>query len=157
MSPSVLLVFLAAAVFLVMTVWLMVVPLLVALATAFDTSLAVAGQLAAATAITWALTAFLAGPISDIYGRRRMLLTGLLLMVLGTLSSACAWSYGSLLACRCLTGMGAAMIPPNSLATVADLFPPTQRGPAMGWLIGATGLGTAFGIPMVALLLDLGG
>jgi MFS transporter, DHA1 family, inner membrane transport protein len=163
MTPSslpsaVLLVFLTAAIFLAMTVWLMLGPLLVELATVFHTSLAVTGQLTAATAITWALTAFLAGPISDTYGRRRMLLTGLMLMVLGTLSSAVARNYGVLLACRCLTGMGAAMIPPNCVATVADVFPtPEQRGKAMGWLLSASGLGTAFGIPFVALLAGLGG
>jgi predicted MFS family arabinose efflux permease len=157
LRPSVLLVFLAAAVFLSMTVWLMLGPLLVELATVFHTSVAVTGQLTAATAITWALTAFLAGPVSDIYGRRRMLLTGLLLMVLGTLSAAFAWNFGALLAFRCLTGVGAAMIPPNCLATIADVFPPAQRGKAMGWVISATGLGTAFGVPLVALLTDIGG
>jgi predicted MFS family arabinose efflux permease len=157
LRPSILLVFLAAAVFLSMTVWLMLGPLLVELATVFRTSVAVTGQLTAATAVTWALTAFLAGPVSDIYGRRRMLLTGLMLMVLGTLSAACAWNFGSLLAFRCLTGVGAAMIPPNCLATIADVFPPAQRGKAMGWVISATGLGTAFGVPLVALLSDIGG
>jgi predicted MFS family arabinose efflux permease len=129
----------------------------VELATVFHTSVAVTGQLTAATAVTWALTAFLAGPVSDIYGRRRMLLTGLLLMVLGTLSAAVAWNFGALLAFRCLTGVGAAMIPPNCLATIADVFPPAQRGKAMGWVISATGLGTAFGVPLVAFLTDLGG
>lgn len=157
LSASVLLVFLAAASFLAMAVWLMLGPLLVDLAAAFHTSVAVAGQLVAATAITWALMAFLAGPVSDRYGRRRMLLTGLMLMVLGTLSSACAWNYSSLLAFRCLTGAGAAMIPPNCLAMIADVFPPAQRGKAIGWLGSATGLGTAFGIPLVALLSDVGG
>jgi predicted MFS family arabinose efflux permease len=152
-----LLAFLAVASFLTMTVWVMLGPLLVELAREFGTSVAVTGQLAAATAITWACTAFLAGPVSDTYGRGRMLLTGLMLMALGTLSSACAWTYASLLACRCLTGVGAAMIPPNCLATVADVLPPDQRGPAMGWLSGATGLGTAFGIPLVALLTEVGG
>jgi predicted MFS family arabinose efflux permease len=155
--PAVLLVFLAAANLLAMTVWLMLGPLLVELATVFHTSVAVTGQLTAATAITWGLTAFLAGPVSDRYGRRRMLLTGVMLTVLGTLGAVFAWNFGALLACRCLTGVGAAMIPPNCLATVADVFPPVQRGRAMGWVIGATGLGTAFGVPLVALLSDLGG
>jgi MFS transporter, DHA1 family, inner membrane transport protein len=154
---AVLLVFLAAALFLAMTVGLMLGPLLVELATVFHTSVAVTGQLAAATAITWALTAFLAGPVSDTYGRRRMLLTGLLLMGLGTLSAAGAWTYEALFACRCLTGVGAALISPNCLATVADLFPPAQRGQAMGWLVSASGLGTAMGLPLVALLVELGG
>src|SRR5262245_29637098 len=162
MTPSslpstVLLVFLTAATFLAMTVWLMLGPLLVELATVFHTSVAVTGQLTAATAITWALTAFLAGPVSDIYGRRRMLLTGLMLTVLGTLSAAFAWNFGVLLAFRCLTGVGAAMILPNCLATIADVLPPAQRGQALGWVISATGLGTAFGVPLVAFLTDIGG
>jgi predicted MFS family arabinose efflux permease len=131
--------------------------LLVEPATVFHTSVAVTGQLTAATAITWGLAAFLAGPVSDRYGHRRMLLTGLLLTVLGTLGAAVAWNFGPLLAFRCLTGMGAAMIPPNCLATVADVFPPAQRGRAMGWVISATGLGTAFGVPLVALLTEMGG
>lgn len=151
------LVCLAAAGFLSMTVWLMLSPLFVELATVFHTSVAVMGQLTAATALTWALTACLAGPVSDTYGRRCVLLTGLMLMTLGTLSTAYAWNYGSLLACRCLTGLGAAMVPPNCLALVADVFPPDRRGPAMGWWSSATGLGIALGIPLVALLTQLGG
>jgi predicted MFS family arabinose efflux permease len=152
-----LLVFLSAAGFLSMTVWLMLGPLLVELATAFYTSVAVMGQLTAVTAVTWALTACLAGPVSDTYGRRCMLLTGLMLMALGTLSTAYAWNYRALLACRCLTGVGAAMVPSNCLATVADALPLDRRGMAMGWLSSATGLGMAFGIPLVALLTQLGG
>ena len=73
----------AAAVFLVRASMLMLGPLLVELATDFDTSIAVAGQLAAATFITWGITAPLVGPISDTYGRRPVLLIGLLLMALG--------------------------------------------------------------------------
>src|SRR4029450_7089729 len=88
---TVLLVCLAAAIFLAMTVGLMLGPLLVALATTFHTSVAVTGQLTAATAITWGLTAFLAGPVSDTYGRRRMLLTGLMGVVGGRPSTTGAW------------------------------------------------------------------
>src|SRR5215471_7866844 len=101
LSPPVLLVFFAIAIFLTMTVALMLGPILVALANEFHTSLAVTGQLAAATAMTWGLTAFLAGPVSDTYGRRLMLLLGLMLMTLGTLSAALAPNYGVLLAARC--------------------------------------------------------
>ena len=119
------------SVLLVMTVWLMLGPLLVELATVFHTSVAVTGQLTAATAITWGLTAFLAGPLSDIYGRRRMLLTGLMLTGLGTLSAAFAWNFGALLAFRCLSGVGAAMIIPNCLATVADVSP--RRSAVRRW------------------------
>ncbi len=95
-------------------------PLLVELADEFNTSIAVAGQLAAATFITWGITAPLVGPISDTYGRRPVLLTGLLLMAVGVLGSAVGWSYSSLLAFRLVTGAGAAMLP-----ALADSLPLT--------------------------------
>jgi predicted MFS family arabinose efflux permease len=140
-----------------MTSAMMLGPLLVELSQYFHTTVALTGQLTAASAITWALTAYLAGPLSDMYGRRLMMLIGLMLIIVGTFSSALAWSYSALLAFRLLMGFGAAMIPPNCIATVADLYPPERRGKAMGWVISATGLGMAFGIPLVALLTDVGG
>ena len=146
-----------AAIFLTFTVFGMLAPLLVELAAEFQTSVAVAGQLAAATSIAWAIAAPLVGPWSDTYGRRLVVLTGLMLMALGVLGSVLAWSYGSMLGFRLLTGLGMAAIAPSCLAIAADIFPPEQRGKAVGWLISATGVGAALGIPGVVLLADAGG
>jgi len=110
--------------FLVRAVSLMLGPLLVALADDFGTSIAVAGQLAAATFITWGIAAPLVGPISDTYGRRPVLLIGVLLMALGVLGSGVAWNYSSLMATRLVTGVGSAMIPPTIMAALADNLPP---------------------------------
>lgn len=156
-SPTVLLILLSAAVSLTLVSVLMLGPLLVALAREFQTSVALVGQLVAATAITWGITAPLAGPVSDAYGQRRMLLTGLLLMALGILGAVLAWNYGSLLAFRLLTGVGAAMVPPNCLAMLAEVFPHAERGKAIGWVFSATGVGAAFGVPLVAVLFEAGG
>lgn len=156
-SPLRLLVLLSAAVFLVRTVWLMLGPLLVDLAAEFQTSVAVTGQLAAAIGLSWGITAPLVGPVSDTYGRRRVGLTGLLLMALGTFGSVVAWSYGALLACRLLTGVGASMIPPKSIAAIADYFPPAQRGTPMSVLVSASFLGVVIGTPFVAFLGEIGG
>src|SRR5919199_4435464 len=156
-SPTVLLMLLCVAVCLVNLSVLMLGPLLVALAHAFQTSVAIVGQLAAATAITWGITAPLAGPVSDAYGRRRILLIGLMLMTLGTLGCVLAWNYRALLTFRLLTGAGAATVTPNSLAALAEVFPPTGRGKAIGWLLSATGVSAAVGVPLVAFLVDAGG
>jgi len=152
-----LVVLLSAALFLVRTVFMMMGPLLVALAAAFDTSVAATGQLAAAIGISWGITAPLVGPVSDVYGRRRIGLTGLVLMTVGILGSAVAWNYWALLICRLITGLGAAMIPPNSMATIADYFPPAQRGTPISILICASFFGLAIGTPAVAILVELGG
>lgn len=157
-SPTVLLILLATAGgFLPTLSVLMLGPLLVDLAHEFQTSVAIVGQFATATALTWGLTAPLAGPVSDAYGRQLMLLTGLLLLAVGLLGSALARNYGSLLVCRLLTGGGAALVAPTCIALLADIFPPTGRGKAIGWLLTANGVGVALGVPLVAWLLGIGG
>jgi predicted MFS family arabinose efflux permease len=156
-SPTWLLIVLCAAALPTVLSVVMLGPLLVALAHEFQTSVAVVGQLAAATAITWGITAPLAGPVSDAYGRRLMLLTGLLLMAWGILGSILAWNYNALLAFRLLTGVGAALVPPNGIAMIADVFPPEERGQAIGWVVSASGIGVALGVPLVASLLGAGG
>ncbi len=156
-SPTVLLILLCVAVFLVNLAVLMRGPLLVALAHAFQTSVTNVGQLATATAITWGLTAPLAGPVSDAYGRRRLLLSGLMLMAVGLLGSILAGNYSVLLTCRRLTGVGAATVTPGSLAALAGVWPSNRHGRARGWVMSATGVSAAAGVPLVAFLLDAGG
>ena len=155
-SSSTLLSF-AAAAFMVRAVMLMLGPLLVALADDFGTSIAVAGQLAAATFVTWGITAPLVGPISDTYGRRPVLLIGVLLMALGVLGSGAAWSYGSLMATRLITGVGSAMLPPTIMAALADNLPPEKVGKAVGFITASSWVGLALGVPAIALLGYIGG
>ena len=119
--------------------------------------MAVAGQLAGATAIAWGITGPLIGPISDSYGRPLVLFTGVMLLGVGFLGSVVAWNYGSLLGFRLLTGVATAMVSPASIAAVADIFPPEGRGKAIGWIMTASGISAAIGVAMVALLLDVGG
>ena len=152
-----LVVFLSAAVFLVRTVMMMMGPVLVAVAAAFDTSVAATGQLAAAMGITWGITAPLVGPLSDIYGRRKVGLTGLMVMAVATLGSLLVWNYGGLLFCRLLAGVGAAMIPPNSVAAIADRFAPAERGRPISVLISASFVALVIATPVVAVLGEMEG
>ena len=147
----------AAAVFMVRAGMLMLGPLLVELADDFNTSVAVAGQLAAATFITWGITAPLVGPISDTYGRRPVLLIGVLLMALGVLGSGVAWNFVSLLVLRLITGIGSAMIPPTIMAAMADSLPPEKVGKAVGFITASSWVGVALGVPAIALLGHVGG
>jgi predicted MFS family arabinose efflux permease len=113
--------------------------------------------LAAAIGISWGITAPLVGPVSDIYGRRKVALTGVLLLAIGTLASVAVWDYWSLFGCRLLAGVGAAMIPPNSAATIADHFSPAERGRPIGILIATANSATVIALPIVAALGAIGG
>jgi predicted MFS family arabinose efflux permease len=156
-SPTGLLILLCLVVNVASVSVLMLGPLLVALAQAFQTSVAMVGQVGGATALAWGITAPLAGPVSDAYGQRSMLLIGLLLLALGLFGVVLAWNYQALVAFRLLTGVGAALIPPNSVAIVSEVFPPTVRGKAIGWLMSASGLSAMAGVPLVVALLAVGG
>lgn len=147
----------AVGLFTTMTASLMLAPLLVAIATEFDTSVAVAGQLATATFAAWAVSVVTVGPMSDSFGRRPVALTGLSLLSMGVLASAFAPNLGTLMALRVVTGIGGGMIPPNSLAAVADSVSPARRAQAVGVLMAFTTLSSVIGVTLVAVLADSGG
>ena len=137
----------------VAAVQVMLVPLLVAIGEEFDTSVAVAGQVATSTFITWSIAAPIGGPFADAYGRRFVILLGMGIAMAGTVSSGLAWDFWSLVVFRLITGVGAAIIPASVFAAVADLFPPQRRARALGVSQAAGSIGqiiTALLVPIVA-------
>ena len=136
---------------------LMLAPLLVAIATEFETSVAVAGQVATATFAAWAISVVSVGPLSDSFGRRPVALTGLSLLAISVFASAFAPNLETLMALRVLTGLGGGMIPPNGMAAVVEVVPQARRAQVVGGLIAFTGLSSVIGVPLVALAADLGG
>lgn len=136
---------------------LMLAPLLVAIAAEFETSVAVAGQVATATFAAWAISVVSVGPLSDSFGRRPVALTGLSLLAISVFASAFAPNLETLMALRVLTGLGGGMIPPNGMAAVVEVVPQARRAQVVGGLIAFTGLSSVIGVPLVALAADLGG
>ncbi len=145
----------AAALFLNNTVALMLGPLLVDIADEFDTSVAVTGQLAAATFFAWAIFAPLVGPFSDSFGRRLVALTLLGLMGICILGAAFAPNLYVLMALLVGTGLGGAMIPPNSMAAISEVVPPEQKGRAIGAAQGTMQAAAVIGVPVVAGLASM--
>jgi predicted MFS family arabinose efflux permease len=148
---------LSSSTFATMTVAVMMGPVLIPLAAAFGTSVAAAGQLAAAIGISWAIIAPLVGPISDTYGRRQVALAGMSLMTVGVIGALLAPNYWCLLASRLVMGAGAAMIPPNAMATIADRFDPADRGRPISLLISSSCLGYVVALPALATLSEIAG
>ena len=147
----------AVAMFLVQSVTLMLSPLLVDLAAEFGVSVAAAGQLAAVTFAAWAVSVISVGPISDSFGRRSVAVTGLTFLSISVLASAFAPTFGVLLALRVVTGLSGGMIPPNSMAAVADVTVPAKRAWAFGLLMAFASLSGVVGVPAVAVVASAGG
>ncbi|HVQ08630.1 MAG TPA: MFS transporter [Allosphingosinicella sp.] len=91
--------------------------------------------------VQWVMNAFtlplsalllIGGAAGDLYGRRRMMLLGIALFTIASVLCALSPSLGPFLAARALQGLGAAMLLPNSLATLSASFSGEKRGRAVG-------------------------
>ena len=143
--------------FATMSTSLMLAPLLVPMAADFHTSVSVAGKLNTVTVAAWGFSVGSVGPLSDSFGRRPVALIGLTLLAVSVLASAFAPNIGTLMAFRAISGLGGGMIPPNSMAAVADSLPPERRARAVGKLMAFTALSSVIGVPLVAVVADSGG
>jgi len=96
----------------------------------------------------------LGGAAGDHYGRRRVLIVGIMLFMLASL--ACAWSSGldMLFAARAVQGVGAAMLMPNSLGILGSSFTGEARGRAVGTWAAAGAIASAIGPPLGGWLVD---
>ncbi|MEZ4597322.1 MAG: MDR family MFS transporter [Chloroflexota bacterium] len=86
--------------------------------------------------LTSTITGVFYGKLSDIYGRRPMLLIGITIFLTGSALCGISWSMESLILFRGIQGVGAGAIFPISLAVIGDLFTPRERGKYQG-LFGA--------------------
>ncbi|NMU89352.1 MFS transporter [Achromobacter ruhlandii] len=88
-------------------------------------------------AAAYAVTLILGGRLGDLYGRKRVFMAGML--GFGAASALCglAPSPGMLIAGRLLQGISAAIMAPQSLASIHAIFPPSEKNRALS-LYGAT-------------------
>lgn len=102
------------------------------------------GFIVTAYMLTTTVTVPLAGKLSDMYGRKPLLLAGVSIFTIGSLLSGLAPTVEWLIAWRALQGIGGGIITANAFTIVGDLFPPKERSKWQG-LFGAV-----FGMSSVA-------
>ncbi len=85
------------------------------------------------------------GRIADIYGRKKIFVYGTSLYTLASLFAAIAPSAAFLISFRALQGIGAAMIFGTGMAILTSVFPPNERGRALGINVAAVYVGLSIG------------
>ncbi len=106
------------------------------------------GFIVTAYMLTSTVTVPLAGKLSDMYGRRPILIGGVLLFTLASLISGLAPSMGALIAARAVQGIGGGMIMANAFTIVGDLFSVRERGKWQGFIGAVFGIASVVG-PML--------
>lgn len=110
---------------------------------------------------SWIITAFLLaaaifavpfGRISEIYGMKKIFTYGMIIFTISSLLSAVAPSAISLIVFRVIQGIGCAMIFVTGLAIIISVFPPKDRGKAIGINIAAVYTGLTLAPPLGGLL-----
>jgi EmrB/QacA subfamily drug resistance transporter len=106
--------------------------------------------------LQWVITAYaiffggvllLGGRLSDLLGRRRLFMAGLVLFTVSSLLDGLAWSEGSLITFRALQGLGAALLSPAALSILTTTFREgRERNLALGIWGAASGSGGAAGV-----------
>jgi EmrB/QacA subfamily drug resistance transporter len=121
----------------------------------------IAGQLGDLHLYAWVFASFLLtqtattvvfGKLSDLYGRRPVLLFGIAVFLIGSFLCGIAWSMPSLILFRLVQGVGAGAIQPVSLTVVGDLYSARERGRVQGYLASVWGISSVAG-PLVGGLI----
>jgi MFS family permease len=104
--------------------------------------------------LTLAALILAAGSPSDIYGRRRVFIVGVVVFVAASALCAAAPTIQLLVAARFLQGIGGALLTPGSLAIIDAVFHPDDRTRAIGAWTGLTAVAAAIGPAVGGYLTD---
>ena len=113
--------------------------------------------------LTWVVTAYLltttvttpiAGKMSDLFGRRTILLIGVAVFALGSLFSGLAGSIDQLIWARAFQGIGGGIITANAFTIIGDLFEARERGKWQGLFGAVFGIASVIGPLLGGYLTD---
>lgn len=150
--------------------WALAALVLAALTIGFDITIlnvalpTIAGELSVGTdGLQWIVNAYVVvlaglmltcGALGDKYGRKLLLVVGLVLFAAASALAAWGDSVGVVIAARAGMGVGGAIILPVAFAVVAALFRPDERGRAVSLLVVGTGAGIPLGPLIGGYLLE---
>jgi len=114
----------------------------------------IVGDLHGLTHLSWVVTAYvlgttvstpLWGKIGDLYGRKSIFLTSVVIFLIGSALSGAAQNMTELIGFRALQGLGAGGLIVGVMAIIGDLVPPRERGKYQGYMAGIMALAMVAG------------
>lgn len=129
----------------------LLVPVVADLPRLLDTTASNAAWVITATLLSGTIAAPVMGRLGDLYGKRRLLVISLGLMVLGSLISGFTSDLLPMVMGRAVQGLALGAIP-LGISIIWDQLPPERRGLALALMSSSIGVGGALAIPLAALV-----
>ncbi len=107
-----------------------------------------------AYALAFAALLLPAGALGDRIGRKKVLVGGLSVFGLASVAAIFVHGPSELIALRVAMGIGAAFVMPVTLSVITAIFPPEERGKAVGTWVGVAAGGGVLGLLTSGLLLE---
>lgn len=99
----------------------------------------------------------LCGSLGDRYGRRRVMTIGLIVFAGASAGAALSNGLGTLIAMRCMQGLGAALVLPATLSIITNVFPREERARAIAVWTAVGGIAVGLGPVVGGALIDASG
>ncbi|WP_234441673.1 MFS transporter [Streptomyces sp. WM6386] len=131
----------------------LVIPILPQLPDLLDTSASNTSWAVTATLLASAVATPVVGRLADMFGKRRMLLVSIAMLVAGSVVAALSESLVPLVVGRALQGLAAGMIP-LGISIMRDELPPERLGSATALMSASLGVGGALGLPAAAAVAE---
>jgi MFS family permease len=121
----------------------------------------IVGQLGGLPLYSWVFSAFLLtqtattvvfGKLSDLIGRKKVMIVGIAAFLFGSILCGFAWSMPSLIVFRLVQGIGAGAVQPTAMTIIGDLYSAHERAKIQGWLASVWALSAVLG-PLVGALI----
>jgi EmrB/QacA subfamily drug resistance transporter len=125
----------------------------------------IVGELGGFQQFPWLFSAYLLGQavttpiyakLSDLFGRRSILLLGIALFLVGSILCAVAWNMVALIVFRAVQGLGAGAVQPTAMTIVGDIYTLAERARVQGYLASVWAVSSVVGPMLGGVFSQLG-